>query len=421
MNSAHVTEAVPQDGSNPILFINFNQDFTSLSIGSKYGYKLYTVNSVDNLEKIYDNASETTDVCIVERLFSSSLVAIVSTNAPRKLKVCHFKKGTEICNYSYSNTILAVKLNRLRLVVVLEESLYIHNIKDMKVLHTIRDTPPNRDGICALSVNNNDVSFLAYPGSTLVGEVQIFDITNLKAVMTIPAHDSPLAALTFDSSGTKLATASERGTVIRVFSIPDGQRLFELRRGMKRCVRISSLAFSTDSVFLCASSNTETVHIYKLIDPGQEKNAVAATEDGSTWMGYFNKVLTTSANYLPTQVSSVLNQGRDFATVKLPVSGTRNVCAIVSMQKLLRVVVAGYNGYLYIYSLDAQEGGDCSLIRQHSVLQNQSDDMEQGATATPEPDQAGESPDSNKYQHLPTTSIQIEASASHNIVDDKLS
>lgn len=56
--------------------------------------------------------SECDDICIVERLFSSSLVAIVSLSSPRKLKVCHFKKGTEICNYSYSNTILAVRLNR---------------------------------------------------------------------------------------------------------------------------------------------------------------------------------------------------------------------------------------------------------------------------------------------------------------------
>ena len=56
---------------------------------------------------------ESEDISIVERLFSSSLVAIVSLSSPRKLKVCHFKKGTEICNYSYSNTILAVRLNRL--------------------------------------------------------------------------------------------------------------------------------------------------------------------------------------------------------------------------------------------------------------------------------------------------------------------
>ena len=40
------------------------------------------------------------------------------------------------------------------------------------------------------------------------GEVQVFDAVNLKAVAVIPAHDSPLAALAFNSTGTKLASAS---------------------------------------------------------------------------------------------------------------------------------------------------------------------------------------------------------------------
>lgn len=31
---------------------------------------------------------------------------------PQRMNVYHFKKGTEICNYSYPNNILAVKLNR---------------------------------------------------------------------------------------------------------------------------------------------------------------------------------------------------------------------------------------------------------------------------------------------------------------------
>lgn len=35
----------------------------------------------------------------------------------------------------------------------------------------------------------------------------------------IPAHDSPLAALAFSPNGTKVATASEKGTVIRVFHV----------------------------------------------------------------------------------------------------------------------------------------------------------------------------------------------------------
>jgi autophagy-related protein 18 len=65
-----------------------------------------------------------------------------------------------------------------RLVVCLEESLYIHNIQDMKVLHTIRDTPPNPSGLCTLSINSRNC-FLAYPGSNTIGEVQIFDAINL--------------------------------------------------------------------------------------------------------------------------------------------------------------------------------------------------------------------------------------------------
>ena len=48
----------------------------------------------------------------------------------------HEQKNSEICTYSYPDIILAVKLNRQRLVVVLKQNLYIHNIRDMKV-HTV--------------------------------------------------------------------------------------------------------------------------------------------------------------------------------------------------------------------------------------------------------------------------------------------
>ena len=80
-----------------------------------------------------------------------------------------------------------------RLIVCLEESLYIHNIRDMKVLHTIRDTPPNPQGLCALSINNENC-FLAYPGSNLIGEVQIFDTINLVSLLSdVLCTDNPLA------------------------------------------------------------------------------------------------------------------------------------------------------------------------------------------------------------------------------------
>ncbi|XP_031777575.1 WD repeat domain phosphoinositide-interacting protein 2 isoform X1 [Nasonia vitripennis] len=364
MNLAQAT-----DPENAVFFVNFNQDCSSLAVGSKAGYKIFSLSSVDHLEKIFENGEcasrpQNEDVCIIERLFNSSLIAVVSASSPRKLKVCHFRKGTEICNYSYSNTVLAVKLNRARLVVCLEESLYIHNIRDMQVLHTIRDTPPNLAGLCSLSINS-DTSYLAYPGSNTIGEVQIFDAMNLQAKTMIPAHDSPLAALAFSPNGTKVATASEKGTVIRVFHVNDGTKLFEFRRGVKRCVTISSLAFSIDSIFLCCSSNTETVHIFKLEEPREVPQQ--QPDEAQSWMGYLTKAVSASANYLPSQVTDVFNQGRAFASVHLPFQGLKNVCAIATIQKVLRLLVASADGYLYVYNLDTSEGGDCPLFKQHRL------------------------------------------------------
>ena len=90
----------------------------------------------------------------------------------------------------------------------------------------------------------------------------------------IPAHDSNLAAIAFNPTGTKMATASERGTVIRIFSVQDGTRLMEFRRGVKRCAHVYSLAFSQDSDYLALSSNTETIHIFRLDQQPTEMPAV---------------------------------------------------------------------------------------------------------------------------------------------------
>jgi len=355
-------------------FINFNQDCTSLAIGTRTGYKLFSLNSVDKLDLIYESPCR--DVTIVERLFSSSLIALVSQSSPRRLRVCHFKKGTEICQYSYSNTILAVKLNRARLVVCLEESLYIHNIRDMKVLHTIRETPPNARGLCALSINS-DSCYLAYPGSTTSGEVQLFDAFNLQAKLMIPAHDSPLAAICFNPSGSRIGTASERGTVIRIFNVTDGSRLIEFRRGVKRCAHVYSLSFSQDSLYLALSSNTETVHIFK-VEEGQGQpveqpkqpqslmgvGATGGGEDG--WMGYLSKAVTVSASYLPTQVTDTLNQFRAFATLTVPSPGTPNIVAITNLSKQTRLLLASADGYFYVYNIPG-DGGECTMLKQHQL------------------------------------------------------
>ncbi|KTF73341.1 hypothetical protein cypCar_00026631, partial [Cyprinus carpio] len=176
------------------------------------------------------------------------------------------------------------------------------------------------------------------------------------------------------------------GTVIRVFSIPEGLRLFEFRRGMKRYVNISSLSFSPDAQFLCASSNTETVHIFKL-----EQHSPSGEEEAPSWSAYVGKMFTAASSYLPAQVSGMMSQDRAFATVRLQMTGQKNVCALAIIQKLPRLLVASSDGQLFIYNIDPQDGGECTLVQKHRLFGSDKDLEETEKSELPEPPQACQS------------------------------
>lgn len=376
--------------------MNFNQDFTSLSVLSSTGLRLYSIAGQDKVEEIFAK-DNTEQIRIVERLFNSSLVVLVTSQKPNCLKMLHFKKKQDICNCFYPSEILCVRMNRQRLIVCLAESIHIHDIRDMKILHSIENIAPNELGLCALSLN----SHLAFPICQSSGELRIFNANKLRTGMTIKAHDTALSALTFSPSGALLATASERGTVIRVFCVKNGQRVQEFRRGVKRCVRIASLVFAASGDFLCASSNTETVHVFKIDTKAVEvaelkaiaevaaksdslskesttttatANTKATTEDATeatpapvaaSWGGMFTKAV--SSLLLPAQVSDVLAQDRAFATVVLPQSGLKNICALTRVQKELRLLIACEDGFLYMHDFNVERGGACKLLAVHDL------------------------------------------------------
>jgi len=356
-------------------FISFNQDTSCVAVGTDSGYRLFSINSTDAMDLVHQD--DEPDVYIAERLFSSSLVAVVSNTNPRTLRVCHFKKGTEICRYSYNDKIRAVRMNRSRLVVCLEESLYIHNIRDMKVIHIISCTPPNPTGLIALSSDTSNFCFLAYPGHSHTGQLQVFDAETLSCRVVIPAHEGQLAAITFSRTNTRIATASLKGTVIRVFDTRDGAKLYELRRGLKRTASIFSLSFSPCGTFLACSSNTETVHVFRLDERCAPGDGVAGSPPEDGWFGYINSVVSASAGYLPAQVTDTLSQGRAFATVHLPRPGYRNICSLAVIRKSLRLVVCDSSGCFGIYGFDQDDGGDCSLIKQFFLVEADHDIQEQ--------------------------------------------
>ncbi|KAG8716998.1 autophagy protein, partial [Ceratobasidium sp. 394] len=286
-----------------MLFANFNQDFSCISVGTKKGY---SITNCDPFGRVYTKNDGSRG--IVEMLFCTSLIALVGaadqpSSSPRKLQIVNTKRQSMICELLFPSSILAVKLNRKTLVVVLEVEIYIYDISTMRLMHVI-ETSPNPNAICALSPSS-DPSYLAYPSPTpsptaptsapassstttaptASGDVLIFDTRLLAVTNIVRAHKAPLAHISLNSTGTLLATASEKGTVIRVFSVPAAERLYEFRRGV-RGARIHCITFNAVSTLLAVSSATDTVHIFKLKGggggEGERKRSAAPSSPGGS-------------------------------------------------------------------------------------------------------------------------------------------
>lgn len=88
------------------------------------------------------------------------------------------------------------------------------------------------------------------------------------------AHEGDLRAIALTADGTKLATASTKGTVIRVWDVATSTCLQQFRRGVERTT-ITCLAWSWDSEWLSCTSDKGTAHIFQMKVPekhGEDKN-----------------------------------------------------------------------------------------------------------------------------------------------------
>lgn len=142
-----------------------------------------------------------------------------------------------------------------------------------------------------------------------------------------------------------------KGTVVRVFSIPSGQRIYQFRRGSIPA-RIYSINFNMQSNMLVVTSASDTVHIFRL--------ARVAGLRGTLLSG-------GAASYLPEIVSEMWEPVRDFAHLKLPASGLVTVAALSSSSP--QVMVLTSDGYFLAYNIDLENGGECVLLKQYSLLE----------------------------------------------------
>ena len=113
-------------------------------------------------------------------------------------------------------------------------------------------------------------AILAVP-SKQPGSVQIINLYALKEpqkylsspTVIVQAHDTELACIALSPQGDRLATASGKGTLIRVWDTKSGMQTHELRRGADRAV-IYGIHFHKSGLRLAVSSDKSTIHIFRL-------------------------------------------------------------------------------------------------------------------------------------------------------------
>lgn len=217
---------IKDNDETQLLSASWNQDYGCFAAGTTCGFRIY---NCDPFKETFRRDLKSGGFKIVEMLFRCNILALVgggpnSQYPPSKVMIWDDHQSRCISEFAFRSEVRAVKLRRDRLVVVLEHKIYVYNFMDLKLLHQI-ETLANPRGLCCLSHHSNTF-VLACPGLQR-GQVRI-EHFGLNMTKFINAHDSEIACFTLTMDGLLLATASSKGTLIRIFNTMDGTRLQEV-------------------------------------------------------------------------------------------------------------------------------------------------------------------------------------------------
>eukprot|EP00826_Nyctotherus_ovalis_P064973 TRINITY_DN953_c0_g3_i2.p1 TRINITY_DN953_c0_g3~~TRINITY_DN953_c0_g3_i2.p1 ORF type:complete len:364 (+),score=111.74 TRINITY_DN953_c0_g3_i2:37-1092(+) len=342
---------------NRILDIGFNQDQGCFAVSTEQGFRIF--NSYPFKDTFHRDLGA--GIGKVAMLFRSNILALVGGGAhpkypPNKVILWDDHQMKAIGELSFKSNVKAVQLRKERVAVVLEQRVYIYQIADLKLLDAI-DTFENPQGLCAISPKDEVV--LVVPSKSK-GHIQIVNYdANLNA--SVKAHESLICALAISQDGKMCATASDKGTLIRVFGTKDGGQLQELRRGMDKAV-IHSISFDRRCCWLACTSDKGTVHIFSLDEGRKALHKDAAEEKKSEAKN------PTSAFKFMKGLFSYFKSEWSFSQFRIP--DARSVVAF-GPEDMNAIVVVSYSGKYYLAEFDPKTGGDGNKVLEKELLQSE--------------------------------------------------
>ena len=238
------------------IYISFNQTNNYSCFGTSIGFYIYQINPFNKvLSRKIDGG-----ISLVKMLNESNIILFVGRTdrgmyPNNKLIIWDDQKKNVLGEISYNNKIKNIDLTKNHIVVLCDKKIYIYNFESLTLIKSIDiNTDSN---LMSLGVENSE--YLIYPGDE-IGSVTLIKLDE-DYCKTIKAHSSKIEHLHLSKDGKFFVTASEKGTIFRIYSVADMSLYKELRRGMD-ATTINDIRLSDDNSILLASSIKGTIHLY---------------------------------------------------------------------------------------------------------------------------------------------------------------
>lgn len=311
-----------------VINLRFNQDQGCFTCCMESGVHVYNVDPL--VEKAHFDMELMGSVARCEMLHRTNLLAIVAGGSRPK-----FAENTVlvyddiskkfVLEFTFTTPVKAVRLRWDKLVVALSQQIHVFTFPSpAQRLFTI-ETRANALGLCEVTpFQTAERQLLMFPGHKM-GSVQLVDLANTEAGMssapvTINAHQGELACLAVNQQGTMVATASCKGTLIRVWDTSRRIQLVELRRGSDPAT-LYCINFSMSSDFLCCSSDKGTIHIFALKDTRLNRRSTFSKMGGI--LGNYVESQWALANFtVPPECACICAFGSRNTVIAICLDGT---------------------------------------------------------------------------------------------------
>lgn len=279
---------------NKILYVSFNQDYSCICMGTDQGFIIY---KTTQLKDIYIRNLEG-GIGIISMLNKSNILGLVGGGThpkfpPNKLIIWDDSRSKIITEINTNNSnITDIKLKKDYIFIISQKELSIYSFESFEKIQSYNISK----NLFSISSNPNK-TIIAFPSSN-IGEILIKNFNENSSVKNIKAHKSDIATFQINSEGDIIASASEKGTIIRIFSTINGSLIKEVRRGTE-AAEIYSIAFDKNSKFIACSSNKGTIHIFKIKDKLNEvsRNQTSVFRSMTSYFGFENDYINSEWSF----------------------------------------------------------------------------------------------------------------------------